>query len=178
MGAEEFYNVGKGATAGEAFSSLVDAARYANGHEGYTGSIAEKSEFTLLSVDSEAERCIGRLKETLECYTVKEQKRLAKQAADIGKANRWSDEDYDLHDRIEAVRVWVSHDETLGAACTRKRKQIRATIAKLKKKKGRAEAVAEALMYSDDKRVNDKWGPACCVPLGNGEYAFFGWASS
>jgi hypothetical protein len=26
--------------------------------------------------------------------------------------------------------------------------------------------------------VDDKWGPAGCVALGNGEWMFFGWASS
>ena len=26
--------------------------------------------------------------------------------------------------------------------------------------------------------VNDKWGPAACIGLGNGEYVFLGWASS
>lgn len=30
----------------------------------------------------------------------------------------------------------------------------------------------------DDPRVNDKWGPAGCVHLGDDEYLFFGWASS
>jgi hypothetical protein len=29
-----------------------------------------------------------------------------------------------------------------------------------------------------DKRIDDKWGPAGCFDLGNGEYFFFGWASS
>ena len=30
----------------------------------------------------------------------------------------------------------------------------------------------------NDERIVDKWGPAGCVELGDGEYVFFGWASS
>lgn len=33
------------------------------------------------------------------------------------------------------------------------------------------------LMDSEDPRINDKWGPAGCIDLGNGEYYFFGYAS-
>jgi len=37
---------------------------------------------------------------------------------------------------------------------------------------------ANDLMDEDDDRVCDKWGPAGCVKVGDGEYLFFGWASS
>ena len=40
------------------------------------------------------------------------------------------------------------------------------------------EAEADRLISEDDSRVTDKWGPAGCFDLGNGEYYFFGWASS
>lgn len=30
----------------------------------------------------------------------------------------------------------------------------------------------------NDERIIDKWGPAGCIDLGNGEYLFFGWASA
>ena len=30
----------------------------------------------------------------------------------------------------------------------------------------------------EDPRVQDKWGPAGCIDLSEGEYLFFGWASS
>jgi predicted small metal-binding protein len=36
----------------------------------------------------------------------------------------------------------------------------------------------QGLMDDDDPRINDKWGPAGCVALGDGKYLFFGWASS
>lgn len=36
---------------------------------------------------------------------------------------------------------------------------------------------ANDLMDDGDPRVDDKWGPAGCLDLGNGEFYFFGWAS-
>ena len=37
---------------------------------------------------------------------------------------------------------------------------------------------AYTLIENCDKRIDDKWGPAGCFDLGNGEFYFFGWASS
>ena len=34
------------------------------------------------------------------------------------------------------------------------------------------------MIDAGDPRIDDKWGPAGCFDLGNGEYLFFGWASS
>lgn len=36
---------------------------------------------------------------------------------------------------------------------------------------------AWSLIDKKDPRVDDKWGPAGCIDLGNGEFLFFGWAS-
>lgn len=36
---------------------------------------------------------------------------------------------------------------------------------------------ARALIENDDQRIYDKWGPAGCVKLPDGEWIFFGWAS-
>jgi len=33
-------------------------------------------------------------------------------------------------------------------------------------------------MSDDDHFCQEKWGPAGCVSVGNGEFIFFGWASS
>jgi hypothetical protein len=33
------------------------------------------------------------------------------------------------------------------------------------------------LLDRGDPRVDDKWGPAGCVKLGDGDFYFFGWAS-
>lgn len=50
MGASDFSVVSKGKTAKEAFNNAVDDARHESGHGGYTGTIGEKSAFTVLSV--------------------------------------------------------------------------------------------------------------------------------
>ena len=39
------------------------------------------------------------------------------------------------------------------------------------------ELYADYLIDVDDPRIADKWGPAGCIDLGEGEYLFFGWAS-
>lgn len=33
------------------------------------------------------------------------------------------------------------------------------------------------LLNNDDPRVNDKWGPAGAISLGDNKWLFFGWAS-
>lgn len=37
---------------------------------------------------------------------------------------------------------------------------------------------AYELLDKDDPRISDKWGPAGCLKVAEGEYLFFGWASS
>lgn len=36
---------------------------------------------------------------------------------------------------------------------------------------------ADMLLERRDSRVDDKWGPAGCIRVSDGEYLFFGWAS-
>ena len=45
MGAESFMEIRKGKNAQEVFDRLVEDAQWDHGHAGYTGPIAEKSEF-------------------------------------------------------------------------------------------------------------------------------------
>jgi hypothetical protein len=96
MGAAEFFTVAKGANAQEAFNNAVEQAQYDHGHSGYTGTIAEKGEFKMVSCP---------------------------------------------HGKNPSIH-------------------------------------ADDLMEDEDHFCNDKWGPAACIELGNGEYLFFGWASS
>ena len=53
MGAEVFYNRRKGTQSSELFKEEVENACYENGHGGYTGTIAEKSDFTMSSKPSD-----------------------------------------------------------------------------------------------------------------------------
>lgn len=95
MGATTFFTRASGKTARDAFAAARSEAAYEYGHGGYTGSIAEKHSFTMLTVP-------------------------------VGTDPR---------------------------------------------------AFASKLIDDGDPRVDDKWGPAGCVPLKDGEYLFFGWAS-
>jgi len=40
------------------------------------------------------------------------------------------------------------------------------------------EEYAHELIDKEDYRIDDKWGPAGCISLGNEQFLFFGWASS
>ena len=60
MGANSFSCTSYGKNANEAFNRAVDDALYEYGHGGYTGSIAEKSEFRWITkevFESEAKAC-------------------------------------------------------------------------------------------------------------------------
>lgn len=48
MGACDFHTYQEGSDARKAFEAATDRARYMSGHGGYTGTIAEKSSFTVL----------------------------------------------------------------------------------------------------------------------------------
>lgn len=50
MGAETFYDVSIGETAAEAFQRATEQAQYDRGHEGYTGTIAEKWSFVMINL--------------------------------------------------------------------------------------------------------------------------------
>lgn len=65
MGAAEFSCSAKGKTAEEAFDNAVSDAQYESGHGGYTGTIADKDEFTLVRPhqDETISECIARHEE-------------------------------------------------------------------------------------------------------------------
>jgi hypothetical protein len=50
MGADSFVDRGRGKDAKDAFRKVTDEARYEHGHGGYSGTIAEKHEFVMISV--------------------------------------------------------------------------------------------------------------------------------
>lgn len=96
MGSSSFVQKAKGTSVNDAFYNGRDQAAWEYGHGGYTGTLAEKSEFVIIELP-------------------------------LGKE---------------------------------------------------PEAFAEELMGDDDPRIQDKWGPAGAIDCGNGEWLFFGYASS
>lgn len=96
MGASTFIVTASGKTAKEAFKIAREDAQYESGHGGYTGTIAEKDSFVMITCE------LG-----MDPYEY-----------------------------------------------------------------------ADDLIDEGDPRIDDKWGPAGCIALGNDKYLFFGWASS
>lgn len=41
-----------------------------------------------------------------------------------------------------------------------------------------ADQYANELIDEGDDRIDDKWGPAGCIQVSEGQFLFFGWASS
>ena len=103
MGGETFYTMATGDNVNAAFLEARTQAQHDHGHAGYTGTIAEKHEFTML--------------------------------------------------RASQVRMLAPTNEA------------------------EAYAVADAIL-STTELVDDKWGPAGCLRVGDGQWMFFGWASS
>jgi len=50
MGGNTFYQIGKGRTVEEAFRNAVEQAQYENGHGGYTGTLAEKHSYVVITL--------------------------------------------------------------------------------------------------------------------------------
>lgn len=105
MGGQSFDVLVVGTDARKAFREAVEQAKYAHGHAGYTGTIAEKDSFVTVA------------------------------------------------------------DSPLPLP--------------------EARALAERLVSEEDPRIDDKWGPAGCIPVcglqgsrGDRGFLFFGWASS
>ena len=99
MGAEAFTHIShtESGKVDDAFRAAQDQARYDHGHSGYTGTIAEKGEWTIVQGSK------------------------------------------------------LALDKAIG--------------------------LAEKLLDEDDPRVTDKWGPAGAIPIDDGGWLFFGWAS-
>ena len=128
MGATSFTNFVEGVNAQEAFDTAVTAARWENGHGGYTGTIAEKHRFVLIRESVADVRA-----------------QLVKYAA------------VSFTEQSRALYI-----EALDKADTPRAKAL---------------AIARALMVLQDGRVEDKWGPAGCIPVEGQLYLFFGMAS-
>lgn len=98
MGAQVFSSTASGKDAKEAFTNAVQQAQYDYGHAGYSGTIAEKDSYVIVS----------------------------------DKPLNYPD----------------------------------------------AEGLASQMIEDCDPRIDDKWGPAGAIPLIDGDFLFFGWASS
>jgi len=155
MGADTFVERGKGKSAKEVFNKLVEQAAYDHGHGGYTGTIAEKSEYTFISAPTES------MKRQI----------LAKMVEKVNKGIEWQ--------KAQKPSVWqkealVEAEAKLTTLLTSDPASVPNTV----------EEYAAYLIDEGDERVDDKWGPAGCLCVKEpengepGEWIFFGWASS
>lgn len=160
MGASTFVTIAKGKTADQAFEAARAEALYEHGHGGYTGSIAEKSDFVMIRDDGRAltarlTQAIGVLREQLRKVRSGERTSLIEREGSKARA-------------IETLRAKI-------ARLTEIKKRCRARMS--------AEQVADVLIDLEDDRIEDKWGPAGCIDATpkkkrDKEFVFFGWASS
>lgn len=159
MGACDFETRGFGKTAQDAFNEAVDRARYEHGHGGYTGTIAEKSEFVELR------------KKPFEVWREFKTKIAECKAKEIAarkeRAKPIPDGQWRVCDDPEHFSYRVRR---LEAAYKRFREAPKGEPIQ------RALALAAALATLD--YGDDKWGPAMCLRVKRGEYLFFGYASS
>ncbi len=124
MGGTEFWVEGRGATAAEAFNAARAEAQYDRGHEGYTGTIAEKMGHKLFHLP--------------EGVTVKQ------------------------------VASWL--DKLATAECVNTALTVADALEAIP-------AEHRWLVQDIFAVYDDKYGPAVCLPAGEGRWVFCGWAS-
>lgn len=79
MGAQDFVTVAQGKTAREAFQAAQRDARFEHGNGGYTGTIAEKPGFTVIS-----EKALG-----LDAARAKAQELIGDESDRAGVCDKW-----------------------------------------------------------------------------------------
>lgn len=162
MGAYEFFTESEGRTANEAFNSARDEALYRHGHDGYSGTIAEKSDFVMIDIDG---RKLKAMLQRVIAATELKIKRAEK--AKLRGTYRDRLPDYE----IANIKSWLRVYKEL-------KKQCRVKMSPLQ--------IAETLIEMDNDTIRDKWGPAGCInctpnrksPRSKKTYLFFGIASS
>lgn len=206
MGADTFEIFGYGKTAREAFSAAREDAQYEHGHGGYTGTIAEKDSYVRIDLNAEIPRAITWLQEQRSHMTVAGQKKLRQKIDRLEKeASELYSQGWDLADTLRASIYELEHSlvresgeryvngqwvpTAMGDSCRKRRQEIDEKIKILKAKRKvtleqKANIVVDYLFGKNDRRIDDKWGPAGCIQLdkvkgkrGIYKYLFFGWAS-
>jgi hypothetical protein len=140
MGGCGFENVGKGRSASEVFNKLVEEARYESGHGGYSGTIAEKGDFTIIPQPSQ---------DTLRA-TLAQQIEHAKRSVAYSEkecANSSTPNTY-LQQALEQSQKTLRELESMNAQAT-----IVAT----------RDLLRHYTAWYEDKHQNEKWGPAYCL---------------
>lgn len=185
-GAQDFWTVGVGKTADEAFHAAVEKAGYEHGHGGYTGSIAEKDRFVLIKdTAAEVKKNIRAEIEKLKGEMGPVGTLAKEEAALVKKLTKERDK---LRARLTEIEAQLQPLVTKtkpsweDAERLRRIENLQHTMDKLTDE---PQVIANALMALRDERVDDKWGPAGAIELGPAKdqpgkkrFLFFGMASS
>lgn len=148
MGAVDFTSYAWGKTPAEAFNAAVEHAQWEHGHGGYSGTIAEKYSYTLVTLPPRMKATAFR---DLTCeaayYDDGEDAR-----EDLARAEKWLAAK--PTGRIREAQAWVR-------AAKKRVKDAERDQARLARKLG----ANAALVRSAAAVWNDKWGPAVCVEV-------------
>lgn len=148
MGAVDFTSYGFGRDAREAFIQAVQQAQYDHGHAGYTGTIAEKGSYSLISLPP-------RVPPTRFLSWV--------------EASTWADMTYLREDlkRLEAQRA----PRGQGEAWRKRKAQLRKSIKQSERDLAKIPAQHREIVERAALTWNDKWGPALAFEVKGTEAA-------
>jgi len=179
MGANDFMNMVSARSAEEAFHLARENAQYEHGHGGYTGTIAEKSDFVMIEdtwkdLKIRYSKMIKGLSDIIKWVSSSPAKQLTREQ---------------VVDALRAINLpyWIRDGKTFIL------EDLRKTIKNLRAERDSCkpslplETLAHRLLYTfNDSRVRDKWGPAGCIDMDpkltgkrkEKRFLFFGLASS
>jgi hypothetical protein len=191
LGATTFFTIGKGKNATEAFDNAYREAAYESGHGGYTGTIAEKHGFVCYQLPkgmtahdlfdalsaSSYEVLDERPPEPL--YKTATYTRTVTMKVTETVACRVPVDDAPPSEPFEPRR---SVYDTNNAVITRALKWKKPKITPPHEWEVKAKDAVTKLRQIPNFRqmaevFDDKWGSAVCVPAGDGQWAFMGYAS-
>lgn len=155
MGAADFYVEAKGKNAATAFSEVTEQARWEHGHGGYSGTIAEKHDYTLI-----------RRPDAIRATTLR---RMIQDAHLL---------DYYRGQAASDSFIWRQRDETEAAWKRRAERERKAAARKVAAIEKRYAAYRPTLIAIAAGWDADKWGPAAAIEVERGTFAFFGYSSS
>ena len=185
MGACDFICEAEGKNAEEAFQAAIQFAKHENGHNGYTGTVAEKNEFVMIPDNWKDLK-------TKYSTAVKKLNEVIKNLNDNVEADKYDKDELEASlKEIKEVPIFLPFD--LGNTKTSALKYLRDTAKELRahrdscKPKMVIETIIHHLMFEIcDERVGSKSAPAGCIDLEPKlkgikkpkKFLFFGWASS
>jgi hypothetical protein len=185
VGACDFICTAEGKNADEAFQAAIQSAKHKNGHNGYTGTVAEKNEFVMIP-DS--------WKDLKAKYAaaVKKLNEVIRNLNDNVEADKYDKDEVEASlKEIKEVPIFLPFElgntKTSALKVLRdEAKSLRALRDSCKPQMQTEELVNHLLFEVCDERVGQKHGPAGCIDLEPKlkgikkpkKFLFFGWASS